>query len=218
MIAKRKNSASPPDKPQRSRTERNKLDKLKRIRRAAATLFRKHGFDGTTTQVIAEAADIGIGTLFMYAPKKENLLSIVMDNELIETVDELAGSIPQGQSLAKQVWHIFGGLIEFHSHEKELSRLYVREVTTPRNFNALAFSGRSPGTAITNMLTNIVSHHQDLGHLRRNVSAETMAEGLFSLYYMGLLRYLGRGSTAEECAATVREHIRLYCEGINLPR
>src|ERR1700683_60967 len=145
MIAKRKNSASSRDKPQRNRTERNKQDKLKRIRRASATLFRKYGFEGTTTQAIAEAADIGIGTLFMYAHKTENLLSIVIDNEVIETVDKLAGSIPQGQSLAKQVGHIFQGLIEFHSHEKELSRLYVREVTTPRNFNALAFSGRSPG-------------------------------------------------------------------------
>src|SRR5438477_3914607 len=43
--------------------ERNKLDKLQRIKAAAAALFTKKGFDATTTIEIAERARVGEGTV-----------------------------------------------------------------------------------------------------------------------------------------------------------
>jgi len=49
------------------RRERNKQDKLDRIRAAASELFSLHGVDEVTTQQIADKADIGAGTLFLYA-------------------------------------------------------------------------------------------------------------------------------------------------------
>ena len=49
------------------RRERNKQAKLERITAAASELFAKRGVDDVTTQQIADAADIGTGTLFLYA-------------------------------------------------------------------------------------------------------------------------------------------------------
>ena len=46
--------------------ERNKREKLVRIRAAARALFAKRGFEATTAREICERAGIGTGTLFLY--------------------------------------------------------------------------------------------------------------------------------------------------------
>ena len=61
------------------RRERNKQEKLERITAAASELFATHGVDDVTTQQIAEAADIGTGTLFLYARTKGELLLLVQN-------------------------------------------------------------------------------------------------------------------------------------------
>ena len=54
--------------------EKNKIEKLQRIREAARELFVKKGFDETTTREIAVRAGVGIGTVFTYAENKRDLL------------------------------------------------------------------------------------------------------------------------------------------------
>jgi AcrR family transcriptional regulator len=44
---------------------------------AAVSLFRERGFDETTVQDIAEAAGVAAGTLYLYFPSKEHLLSAI---------------------------------------------------------------------------------------------------------------------------------------------
>ncbi|MGG7306025.1 TetR/AcrR family transcriptional regulator [Curtobacterium sp. AB451] len=61
------------------RRERNKQEKLARITAAASDLFDRMGVDEVTTQQIADAADIGTGTLFLYARSKAELLLLVQN-------------------------------------------------------------------------------------------------------------------------------------------
>ncbi len=49
--------------------ESNKLQKLRRIKSAAAALFTEKGFDAATTRDIARRARVAKGTLFLYAGK-----------------------------------------------------------------------------------------------------------------------------------------------------
>jgi AcrR family transcriptional regulator len=56
------------------RRERNKQQKLDRITAAASELFAEYGVEEVTTQQIADKADIGTGTLFLYAKTKGELL------------------------------------------------------------------------------------------------------------------------------------------------
>ena len=54
--------------------ERNKAEKLQRIRKAARALFIKRGYDDTTMRDIAKRAEVGFGTLFTYASDKRAFL------------------------------------------------------------------------------------------------------------------------------------------------
>lgn len=53
---------------------------------AASTLFREHGFDQTSIQQIAEAADTGVGTVYGYFVSKEEVLRAVLDEHSAEAV------------------------------------------------------------------------------------------------------------------------------------
>ena len=66
--------------------ERNKLDKLRRIKAAARELFLEQGYDNATTREIARRADVGLGTLFSYASDKRDLLFLIY-NDMQEAAD-----------------------------------------------------------------------------------------------------------------------------------
>ena len=71
--------------------ERNKLDKLRRIKAAARELFLEQGYDNATTREIARRAEVGLGTLFSYASDKRDLLFLIY-NDMQEALTRTAFS------------------------------------------------------------------------------------------------------------------------------
>lgn len=108
--------------------ERNKLDKSTRIRRAALELFETKGFDATTTREIAELADVGIGTVFMYADDKRDLLFLIF-NDVLDRVVEEAFARPDGRkSLSAQATEVFRRFYESFHARVALARILLREL------------------------------------------------------------------------------------------
>ena len=99
------------------RRERNKQEKLRRIVEAAKHLFGTKGFAETTTQEIAERADIGTGTLFLYARSKEDLLVMVFRDEMIATSLAAFANLPRSKPLVDQLMHVFGMMIAYHDRD-----------------------------------------------------------------------------------------------------
>jgi AcrR family transcriptional regulator len=208
-------SAHPPtDKPRLNRRERSKADKLDRIRKAAAALFKKHGFEGTTTQAVADAADIGSGTLFFYAKTKEDLLGIVMSSDLLEIVDDVARRPSNEAALPEQAMHLFAPLLKYHSRDKDLSRFYVREFNLPRRLSSHRPGHSSPGLAILTLLTKQVNAGQEKNLIRRDMKPEDIAMALFSLYIMALSQFLMGRMTLEGTSSYLRGALKAHLEGV----
>lgn len=205
----------PPDKLRPNRRERSKLDKLERIRKAAAALFKKHGFEATTTQAVADAADIGSGTLFFYAKTKEDLLGIVMAADLIDIVNEVANRPASEAALPEQAMHLFAPLLKYHSRDKDLSRFYVREFNLPRRLTGAPRPGHpSPALAILNVLSRQANAGQQKNLIRRDMKAEDIALALFSLYIMGLSHFLMGRMTLEATSSYLRGALKGHFEGV----
>ena len=109
------------------RIERSKRDKLERIKRAARKLFGRKGFEATTTREIAAAADIGAGTLFLYAGTKEDLLVLLFREDMSRVVSDAFATMPS-RALLDQVLHLFGAMIALHEKDRGLARVFVREL------------------------------------------------------------------------------------------
>ncbi|MBJ6761801.1 TetR family transcriptional regulator [Myxococcaceae bacterium JPH2] len=67
--------------------ERKKRATRAAIQRAALQLFTQQGYDQTTTEEIARAADVSLGTLFNYFPNKEALVGDEYDPLFIRLLE-----------------------------------------------------------------------------------------------------------------------------------
>ncbi len=70
--------------------ERKKRERRRCIEDAAIALFEEHGFDGTTVEQIAAAADIAPRTFFSYFPTKEDVVLADYSTRLERIVAELS--------------------------------------------------------------------------------------------------------------------------------
>ena len=108
--------------------ERNKLEKMNRIRSAALELFQAKGYEATTTKEIAEAADVAIGTIFMYANDKRDLLFLIFNDELDGLVDAAFGKVDSLQPLSLQAFEVFAHFYVAFHQKVILARLLLREL------------------------------------------------------------------------------------------
>lgn len=108
--------------------ERNKRDKLLRIKNAAQDLFVSKGYDDTTTREIAVRAGVGMGTVFTYAANKRDLLFLIANEYLEETTAKAERDISPSASLMENLLAIFRNHYEYFAQQPELSRLMLREM------------------------------------------------------------------------------------------
>lgn len=199
------------------RRERAKREKLSRIRRAAWEAFRRRGFEGATTREIAEAADVGVGTLFLYARDKRELLLLVYDGALAEISEEALDGLPGRGPLEEELLSVFGRLFGFYERDRDLARLFVSEVVAggegevrKRSFEGVErFVGR---------LAERVELAQGRGEVAGEVDPSRAARNLFALYYAELTAFLASDASAGDALqGPLRGAIGLQVRGL-LPR
>jgi len=110
------------------RRERNKQDKLERITAAARELFTEHGVDDVTTQQIAEKADIGTGTLFLYAKTKGELLLLVQNSGYADALEEGTAAAESIPDALDAVMAIIRPVVECNRIQIDNGRTYLREL------------------------------------------------------------------------------------------
>ena len=110
------------------RRERNKQQKLERITAAATELFDRHGIDEVTTQQIADAADIGTGTLFLYAKTKAELLLLVQNAHYAEAIEAGLAAAPRADSALDAIMSLIEPVVACNRRQVENGRTYLREL------------------------------------------------------------------------------------------
>src|SRR5579872_3615226 len=74
------------------RRERKKAERRAEILRAGRALFERHGFEATSVEAIAEAADVSPGTVYNFFPAKMDLLTETLLTEVAAAaLSELQG-------------------------------------------------------------------------------------------------------------------------------
>lgn len=199
------------------RRERNKRRTLEKIIRAARTLFQRKGFEATTTQEIAERADIGTGTLFNYAKTKEELLLIVFRDDMQPLLARAFATAPKNAPLIDKLVHYFDCFIAYHGQDLGIAQTLIRELSAVHSPEQREKNKEFVRRLISNIV-EMVEEAQAKGELRSDVSSVILAHNLFALYYRLLQNWLGEYITLDQYEHRIRRALELQLTAIQNPR
>ena len=159
------------------RRERNKRQKLERIIAAAGALFAEHGVEEVTTQQIADKADIGTGTLFLYAKTKGELLLLVQNAHYADALERGRADAETTSDVLDAVMAIVQPIVACNRTQIDNGRTYLREMAfgdpaEPHHAEALAIAAQTE-MAIADVLRRDESIGEDAATLAHIVAAIT---------------------------------------------
>ena len=163
--------------------EKAKIDKLKRIRAAAEYVFRKKGYESSTTREIAARAKVSVGTLFVYAPAKRDLLLMVYNDNL----EKLPPSESESDApLIEQLVAFYRPRFEFWGRHPQLSRFVVREVFDPVDRDPAAAAQtlrfRNRRQSVVCELQRMVERRQVVGEIDSTCDAALVAQLIHDIF------------------------------------
>ena len=131
MRARRQHELRPRKRPLQARS-RETVDV---ILRAAARVFAAQGYAAGTTNRIAEAAGVSVGSLYEYFPNKDALLVALMEAHIAEgqaLLEQAAASVMvRSPSLRQAVRQLVEAMIALHARDRALHRVLFEEAPLP---------------------------------------------------------------------------------------
>lgn len=106
--------------------EKNKRDKLRRIKAAATKLFSEKGFEAATTREIAKRARVSQATIFQYAENKNELALLVFTGKLEQAQTSSFSAIRPGMSLPELLTTVLSGPYQEFMKDPALSRALLK--------------------------------------------------------------------------------------------
>ena len=197
---------------QMGQREKNKIEKLFRIKEAARDLFLSKGFDDTTTREIASRAGVGIGTVFIYADDKRDLLFLVANDELEETKNNAEAGVHDDASCLRNLLTVFRYHYDFFGRQPDLSRLMLREMTF---YHSGRQSDRFQATLerVIRLVGDIMGQTLERGMIRSVERSEFVGWAAFCIFQVELRRWLMTKDIEIELVALQRA-LKLFMQGL----
>ena len=195
------------------RRELNKEDKLRRIKNAARRLFVANGYDEASTRQIAVTAGVALGTLFLYAADKRDLLFLVVNDGLEAVADRAAAAVRSDVSLIENLIAVFRPLYEFFGGEPKLSRLTLREMMFYES-GPQAKRFLSTRQKMTDLCIDIVQIARSRNGIKS--SDRRAGEVLFAIFQIEIRKWLtARRPNVEDGLRSLREALEVVINGLS---
>jgi AcrR family transcriptional regulator len=186
------------------RRERSKQDKRERIRAAARELFAQHGVAGVTTQQIADHADIAIGTLYLYAATKAELLIMVQNQKFATAIDDGLAAASTATGTIDEVLALIRPVVTCLREHVENGRTYLHELifgdpNEPYRREGLTLAARLEGGLSTLLASDERINLQE---------AATLARVINAIIHISTTATVYKDRSVEEVLSDIREQIQ----------
>ncbi len=187
-----------------NRWERRKERTRKRLLEAGDRYLRERGFDETTVEEIAEAADVAKGTFFNYFESKEALLLALLTHRIALAVETpLDGNLPVPERIRLTLYQVAEALAPYrHLTRHVLSRNLSRPHPPPRG--------------LMDRIAGLIAEGQSEGLFRTEADAEVAAVFItLHFFRVSLLAALCGGQVEESWEAQLERGLDLVYHGLN---
>lgn len=198
------NMQQPAPEPGTSLRERKKTAKQERILEAATRLFAEKGYEAVTTAEIAEAAEVGVGTLFRYAGSKAELLVAVMNSRFAEGIEAGLSEAAGGRALAESIIAILRPFVEESMTHPENMLAYEREAL----FGSVEH--REEATSSVSRVEQAILQVMLLHRARPrdpSVDLEDIAHTIYAVLYLDIVKVTTGRSAMADLPARVRRSV-----------
>lgn len=183
--------------------ERKKRLRLQRIIDVSHQLFVSKGFQHTTIQDIADEAGIGLGTLYLYAKGKDDLLVLVFREHLLQMTESAFEIIDPKEPVIAQLMTFFSVHIDYHKEDPLLSKTVLKELSFPTNPQRREDIELIFNTGYEKLAQLLKRGIKD-GKLNSTLYIGTAASSIFGLYYHLLQGFLCGFFTEKEFKKNLR--------------
>lgn len=97
------------------------------ILETAASLFARHGYSETDTQVLADKLGVGKGTLYRYFPSKRELFLATVDRVMRKLGEQINACVEEVDDSLEQVTRAVRTYIEFFDDNPDFVELLIQE-------------------------------------------------------------------------------------------
>ena len=117
-------------KPRKSPTQQRSQLTVAALLKATAHILVKEGYESASTNRIAEAAGVSIGSLYQYFPSKEALVAAVVDRHMQEMMQLLRAAVDRVREQPVEVAtrELVRVMIDAHRVDPRLHRVLVEQV------------------------------------------------------------------------------------------
>ena len=196
--------------------ERKKRDTRRRILMAGLEAFTARGFENCTIDEIARAAGVGKGTVYNYFRAKEDLVVSFMV-EVERQTQAKVGALPQGRGSAASILTRFiASQMALKAPHYRFVRLFLAQLAgTATHADPWV---REASTALDPALIQLFEKLQTRGLVRTDVDIPVLV-GAFKVMQLGLMiLWAIEGPPWAGIGDVVRQHVRLFCSGIEVSR
>jgi AcrR family transcriptional regulator len=165
-----------------SRRERKKRDTHQRLMETAVRLFREQGYDATTVEQIAEAADVAKGTFFNYFETKEAILPALVEWHLKQVEEALLPERGAPVSPVARIKLLLGLVAQDPlSQPAMVQRLFAAGMHHQQDVH--------PGRALTRLLAEQVRQAQAAGEICPDVDSFYAACVIRAMFFQQMMMW-----------------------------
>ncbi len=195
--------------------ERKRRDTRKAILDSAEILFPLRGYRNTTMEAIAERADIAVGTIYNYFHSKAEVMVELNSRETERVISELRTLDIEGCSVEDILWEIVSRILAvFDKYPRKLMRDLL-SATIENSHSTLTSGLARQDEKFLGYLAGILEKLKSKGRLKKETDPESVAFGIYSLVFGGMMRYsIDDEVTLEDSMALIAGIIGQFCRGI----
>jgi AcrR family transcriptional regulator len=197
--------------------ERRKMERRQRVLEAAREVFLEHGYENATTREIATRAGVAVGTVFVYARDKRDLLMTLVNDDLEAITEESFAKLDPSLPFIDRLIALFEPRYRYWVRDPEISTVALTETAASRLNDEPSETARflRRRLGMTAKIAALVAAEQRAGGLGTPDDAESIAMFIMGIYLAHVRVWLSEADPQlEDGIARLRRKFRLAVIGL----
>ncbi len=197
--------------------ERNKAERRRRVLEAARAVFLEHGYENATTRDIAARAGVAVGTVFVYARDKRDLLMMIVNDDLEALTDSSLANLRREGPFLDKLIALFEPRYRYWVRDPELSTFALHETASARVKDVPSETERfyRRRYRMLDHIAELVAEEQRAGRLGKPDDPQTIALFLMGTYLAHARFWLSeRNPQVPDGIVRLRRQLELAMNGL----